>query len=115
MITELVKPPFTRYYLRMIRGGCAQLDDGPERAEAYINAHAEICKLPYILVIKPRTMDHRNPRCTSNHHPMFVSIMEKREEEFEKELFKLSLSIGSIEIAKKETIEYLRHPDVKDW
>ena len=46
---------------------------------------------------------------------MFVSIMEKYEEEFEKELFKLSLQYHNIEIAKKETIEYLRHKDGVDW
>lgn len=115
MIGELVKPPFTRYYLRMQRGGLSQANDTEERANAYIDAHDQISGLPYILVLNPRMIDLRNPQCTSNHHPMFVSIMEKREEEFEKELFKLSLSIGTIEIAKKETIQYLRSPDVKEW
>ena len=46
---------------------------------------------------------------------MFISIMEKDQETFEKELFKLSLEFGTIEIAKKETIQYLRQPGVKDW
>lgn len=112
MTDELVQAPFTRYYLRQPRNGGNAID---EEVAAYRKAHEHVKGLPYILVLKPSMIDRFAPQCTSNHYIMFVSIMEKYEEQFEKELFKLSLSTGNIEIAKKETIEYLRHPDGVDW
>jgi len=116
MTTELVEAPFTRYYLRMQRGGNTIAGGDMGRlVAAYVMAHKEIKELPYILVLKPSMIDQRAPKCTSNHYIMFVSIMEKYEEAFEKELFKLSLSTGNIEIAKKDTIPYLKHKDEIDW
>ena len=116
MTEELVKPPFTRYYLRQPHGLNNKVI-GSERTgaqafvDAYVGSHNTIKELPYILTIKPSQIDDRWPQRTSNHYTMFVSIMEKYEETFEKELFKLSLQHSNIEIAKKETIPYLRHKD----
>ena len=112
MTDEVVKPPFTRYYLRQLHG--VGLTNADEYIAAYKGAHETIKSLPYVIVLNP-TMLNKIPNRTSDHYTMFVSIMEKDQELFEKELFKLSLEFGTIEIAKKETIEYLRQPGAKDW
>jgi len=108
---ELVKPPFTRYYLRQPRGAG---DGTTGRVAAYLAAHKAVGELPYILTLKPRLVDKVHPQCTSNHYIMFVSIMEKYEEKFEKELFKISLATNNIEIKLKNTIEYLQQSNDED-
>lgn len=102
---ELVEPPFTRYYLRQPRGAG---DNTTERVAAYITAYETVGKLPYVLTLRPSTVDKSHPQCTSNHYIMWVSIMEKYEEKFEKELFKISLATNNIEIKLKNQIEYLQ-------
>lgn len=107
-MTELIEPPFTRYYLRQPHGS-------QELINTYISTHEAIKQLPYILSLKPSELNKRWPQRTSDHYIMFVSIMEKYQEDFEKELFKLSLQYHSIEIAKKDTIQHLRQKDDVDW
>jgi len=116
-MTELVEPPFTRYYLRQPHGlnNVGGLIGSQGLIDTYMSTHKAIKELPYILTLKPSQIDERWPKRTSDHYIMFVSIMEKYEEDFEKELFKLSLQYHNIEIAKKETIPYLRHKDGIDW
>ena len=111
-MSEEVKPPFTRYYLRQ-RHGVGE-SDAQECIDAYKGTHEALGQLDCVIVQNP-TMLSRVPNRTSDHYTMFISIMEKDQETFEKELFKLSLEFGTIEIAKKETIQYLRQPGVKDW
>lgn len=104
-MTDTITPPFTRYYLRQPRGA----GDGTTGCvSAYLTAHNSVSKLPYILTLKPSMVNKTNPQCTSNHYIMFVSIMEKYEEKFEKELFKISLATNNIEIKLKDQIEYLQ-------
>ena len=112
-MTETVKPPFTRYYLRQPRGAG---DNTTGRVAAYRAAHEAVGKLPYILTLKPAVVD-KFPQCTSNHYIMWVSVMAKHEEQFEKELFKISLATNNIEIKLKDQIEYLQKKtdDGIDW